>query len=317
VGITTINSRQRLYALSWVILASEGYLALEFNRDYLLSGFNRVQELGFADLDNNGVAITMVGCAGLAFFLGLQETRTWRRWLAFALAAAMTHVVLLSNSRGGMLGLIVAGMASFLLIRKQPSHYMYFFIALLIGIRLAGPPVVERFSTIFAGAEERDASAESRIGLSATCFEMMRGNPLTGIGPGHFRLLSYQYGWPKGKDGHTTWLQVGAEMGVPAMIFLLTFYLMTMARCWNLARSKVLSIAPLGDVGRMAIASLTGYMVAAQFVTMYGVELSYYIALLGAGAVKLADAELSVAAVDRPGENELDPVLAMSWSHNT
>ena len=39
----------------------------------------------------------------------------------------------------------------------------------------------------------------------------------------------------------------------------------------------------------MVIASLVGFMVSAQFVTVYGVELPYYVVLIGAGAIKLAD----------------------------
>ena len=42
------------------------------------------------------------------------------------------------------------------------------------------------------------------------------------------------------------------------------------------------------DVARMVIASLTGFAVSAQFVSLVGLEAPYYVALLGAGALKLA-----------------------------
>jgi hypothetical protein len=38
----------------------------------------------------------------------------------------------------------------------------------------------------------------------------------------------------------------------------------------------------------MVIASLTGFAVSAQFVSLAGLEAPYYVALLGAGALKLS-----------------------------
>jgi hypothetical protein len=49
---------------------------------------------------------------------------------------------------------------------------------------------------------------------------------------------------------------------------------------------------------RMVIASVVGYMVAAQFVTIDGVELPYYITILGAGTLKLIGTPADVLAVD-------------------
>ncbi len=298
VGMTTIHSVQQLKLLAWTIVVSEGYVAYNLNTQYLDGIFNPENQLRFADLDNNGVAITMVCAAGLAFFLGLNEIRPWRRWLAFIAAGLMAHVVLFSNSRGGMVALIISGIVSFCVIRKQPSHYVFFAIALAVTLRLAGPPVWERFSTIFAEPEERDASAESRLQLSATMLRIMAESPTTGIGPGNFMLVSEKYGWTRNKDGHTTWLQVGAENGIPAMLLFLGFYLLTIKYCWSLTRPKNGAPQELADIGRMTIAALAGFMVSAQFVTIYGAELPYYVVLLGACAVKLDDLEFAPQLAD-------------------
>ena len=73
VGITTIHSLRQVKQLAWVILLSEGYLALEFNLWYL-SGFNRLWHYGFGSMDNNCNAIALVTCLGLALFLGFAST---------------------------------------------------------------------------------------------------------------------------------------------------------------------------------------------------------------------------------------------------
>lgn len=308
VGVTLINSLDRLRALAWVLVFSEGYLALEMNRNYF-SGFNSVREIGFATLDNNGIAITMVTAAGLAFFLGLSERRLWARCLGFAAAGLAAHVVLFSNSRGGMVALILSGIVSFILIRKKPSHYVWFLVAVAVGVRLAGPPVIERFSTMFADADERDTSAESRLLLSKTCLQIIRDYPLFGVGPAQFGVVVQNYGWPAGKEAHTTWLQAGAEEGIPGMFFLLSFFLLMIARAWSLMRTRSVALEPLADIARMVIAGLVGYMISAQFVTTHGVELPYYIVLLGAGAVKIApqierEAAVREEAVDGDQETE-------------
>ncbi|HEV3080209.1 MAG TPA: DUF5935 domain-containing protein, partial [Gemmataceae bacterium] len=72
VGITTIDSVQKLKQLAWVIVLSQGYLAYELNMSYY-SGNNRAALEGFGDMDNNCVAISMVSCVALAFFLGLHS----------------------------------------------------------------------------------------------------------------------------------------------------------------------------------------------------------------------------------------------------
>ncbi len=84
VGITLVNSTQRLQQLVWVIVLSQGYVAFEMNLSYF-DGFNRVQELGFGGMDNNSIAIAMVTTIGVAFFLALSEALLWRscsRWRA-------------------------------------------------------------------------------------------------------------------------------------------------------------------------------------------------------------------------------------------
>jgi len=71
VGITTICSVRQLKQLAWVSALSEGYVAFEFNLSYY-HGYNRVYEELFGGMDNNCIAVAMVSCTGLAFFLGLR-----------------------------------------------------------------------------------------------------------------------------------------------------------------------------------------------------------------------------------------------------
>jgi putative inorganic carbon (hco3(-)) transporter len=303
VGITTIDSMAKLKQLAWVIVLSQGYVAYEMNMAYF-DGFNRVHEVGFAGMDNNSLAIAMDACIGLAFFLGLSAERWWQKGLAILCALLMVHVVLLSFSRGGMIALVIMAGVAFLLIPKTVKHYALFAAVVLIGLRLAGAQVTERFQTAFATADERDWSAGSRLDLWRDCLDCTARHPIFGVGPNNWGQVAPEYGWPLGKEAHTLWLQLAAEMGVPGFLFLVLFYGLCVARLWGYVRQGT----PVDDpwvrhFARMVIASIVGFAVSAQFVSLPGLEAPYYIVLIGAGALKLASLPPATeTAQEAPGQ---------------
>jgi hypothetical protein len=66
------------------------------------------------------------------------------------------------------------------------------------------------------------------------------------------------------------------------------FFLTAIWRCWLLLqRTKNDPDAWFADSARMTIASLAGFMVAAQFVSLEALEIPYYVVLLGAGSVTI------------------------------
>ena len=82
---------------------------------------------------------------------------------------------------------------------------------------------------------------------------------------------------------------MSAELGVVGVGWLLTFYLITMKRLWPIARRKDTDIGELHvAVARLTIAAITGFMVSAQFVSLEGLELPYYVTMIGAGTLKLS-----------------------------
>jgi probable O-glycosylation ligase (exosortase A-associated) len=286
VGITIIDSVQKLKLLAWVIMLSQAYVAFELNLIYY-QGYNRLQEEGFAGMDNNSVAIALVTCIWPAFFLGLQTERLWLKAVALAGASMMANAVLFSYSRGGMLALVITGLVSFFLLPKKPRHYIVFAAAVLVLIRLAGSQIVERFWTSFNSEGSRDASAESRLQLWTVCWDLMLKHPF-GLGPSQFGYVASDYGFPTGKLAHSLWLQLGAELGFVGLGFLSLFFGTCMVRLWPVAREKRSVPDPwLRVASRMVLASLVGFAVSAQFVSLTTLEVPYYIALVGAAALKL------------------------------
>jgi probable O-glycosylation ligase (exosortase A-associated) len=289
VGITTITSVRQLKVLAWVILLSQAFPAYELNMTYF-AGYNRLHEEGGGGVDNNGYAISLVSCIGLACFLTWHSERWWQKVVAATCGAFMVHAVLFSFSRGGMLGLIVMATVSFAVMPKGPKEWMAFALALTVGLGLAGKEVRARYGSSFADENgKREGSAESRLFLWAACWDTMLENPVLGVGPDEMPLRMEQYGFIKGKEAHSLWLQTGAELGFPGMFLLLAYYVICIIRLWPIARDKTIVADPwLVYLTRAVVGSLFGFMVSAQFVTCEFLEPPYYVALLGAGVLKLS-----------------------------
>jgi probable O-glycosylation ligase (exosortase A-associated) len=296
VGITTIDSVRKLKQLVWVIILCQGYLALEFNLSYF-GGYNRLQYQGFGPMDNNCNAIALVTCLGLALGTALYDAVWWRKALAFGATALMGHAILFSFSRGGMLGLGVTGLVTFVLMPKQPKHFAVAVLCVLLVARLAGPQVVERFSKSFADESgRRDASAQSRLDLWRDLWDVTNKNPVFGAGPEHWPLLASSYGWTEGKEGHSLWLQMGAELGYPGLGLLIGFYLASGGKLLVVTREVDVPDPWLRNAARMVISALAGFAVSAQFVSVRALEQPYYVALVGAGVLRLCSPPSGEAA---------------------
>lgn len=287
VGITLLDSIQKLKQLAWVILVSHGYVAYELNRDYF-AGFNRLAEVGFGSMDNNCMAITLVSCTGLGIFLCLGAPKLWQKTVAAVCVAFMVHAILFSFSRGGMLGLILVVTISFLLMQRKPIHYACLVLGLGLTLAASGDEVTKRFMSTFASEKERDSSADSRLDMWKICLTVTADNPVLGLGPHHFPVHATSFGLTANKEAHSTWLQLAAEIGVPGSVFLLAFFLSVVFRLWPVKNMSYPVPDPwLHDLARMVIASTVGFVFTAQFVTLPGLEAPYYIVLLGAGALRL------------------------------
>lgn len=286
VGITTIRTTQQLRQLAWVIVLSEGYLAYEFNGSYY-GGSNSLARVGFAGSDNNTVAISLVTCIGMAFFLGFHAKRLWQKGVALCAALLMVNAVMFSFSRGGVLGLAITGGVAFWLIPKTTRHYLGLLLAVLVCLRLAGPEVLSRFGTSFEARKEIDDSATARLKHWKACRISILTKPW-GLGPNQWRTEAPLYGLPR-MEAHSYWLQTWAEEGWPGFFLFVSFYALCILRLWPLAREKIKTSDPwLTYLARMVIAALAGFIVSAQFVSVFGMEVPFYVVLVGAGAIKIA-----------------------------
>jgi hypothetical protein len=300
VGVTTVKTTRELKALIWVMVLLEGYVCWEMNLSYL-QGYNRAEEDGFGSMGRAVFATSLVAMLWPAVALIVDSKRLWQKGIATVAALLIFHTVLLTFSRGGMLGLLLSAVIAFVLLRKRPVHWVGVVLALVIAYRLVGVGVQERFQTTFAAEEDRDDSAASRFKLWRDCLTLAIENPVVGVGPDAFGKIAPRFGWPLGKEGHNLWMQTAAELGFPALFFLALFYLGGIPGLVMLARGhpKTDDERFLTIVAWASVAALVGFMTSAVFVTVSRMEASYYAAMLGVIALKLYPRAAPATAPER------------------
>ncbi|MDO4550096.1 MAG: O-antigen ligase family protein [Planctomycetia bacterium] len=287
IVLTLCNSVFGLKCLVWTIIFGTGFVAYELNMSYF-GGFNRLQMVGFAGMDNNFFAVAMVMGATVSFFTGLAEKNYVLKALAFLSAVLQAHTVLFSMSRGGMLALCVVGAVSFLLLPKTPGNITLFLVAVIIGLALAGPSVRERFFSSFENMEDLDGSAQSRLTSWKNCITVIKEKPVMGVGIQNWaRYARSRFGIFL--EAHSTWLQAAAETGIIGGLLQASFIFACMWKVLAVAFAKI----PLPDpslryYGQMVIAAMCGYVAAAQFVSLYYLEVVYYVCLVGLCCLKIS-----------------------------
>jgi O-antigen ligase len=303
-GVTLIQTWQQVKVLFWVVLGSCAFLAYEANLAYLQH--YDFQHNNFFGLDNNSFSILMVSSFGIALVMGLEEPVLWRRGMFFGIAAAMAHVPMFENSRGGMTGALVAAAAGAAIVPKSLRTWTMMAAAIAVGSVLAGPSVIARYKTSFKERDQLDYSAESRLDLWRDCTIAMCANPIFGIGQEQWGDYATHFGWPKGKEAHSLWFQTAAELGVPGVSFLIGFYLITMWLLWR--GSRLLGIPQFSLLARAIIVGIVGFAASASFVTVEGFELPYYIVLVGACGLKVAYAEAAILDVEATLSRDTDAI---------
>jgi O-antigen ligase len=238
-------------------------------------------------MDNNFFGLSLVTTLGPAIALTLVSRHWWSRLAAAAATALILHTTLLTFSRGAMLGLIAVGVTAFVIMPKKPKYLAALLIVGLVAARLTGPQLLARYGTAFASEEERDGSAESRIVLWMDCLKVIEQYPVLGVGPANWRVIASSFGWPEGKSAHSVWMETAAEVGVPGALALLVFFLSALVKLWPIARQFEIGENRYESAAAAAVVlAIVGFAVSGQFVSAPGLEVPYFVTLVGIGLLK-------------------------------
>lgn len=162
--------------------------------------FQRSQATGIFG-DPNDLAATIV--AGLGMTLTrIVQGKGATKILYLALAGFLIWATLLTNSRGGMLALLLV-VGGFVVI-YVPGKTTALFLAAVLGLGL-----LKSGSSRMSEFDSGEESANSRFWFWDNGVEQLKGKPLTGVGYGMFESVN------GGMTAHNSYVLCFAELGVP------------------------------------------------------------------------------------------------------
>jgi O-antigen ligase len=228
----SIRHVRDLFTLVWGYVVGCGILAFFslfiFGIARTNSGFARLDHLYMYDANDLGV-IMMVGMP--LVMLLLSVSRGSQRWMLISILVAIAATIARSGSRGGFLGFIAVGVGSLLLangvsLSKRIALILIAPIALALGApagywKQMGTVMQPKADYNYSTIDGRKAVAERGIGYMAKY-------PIFGLGMNNFARAECTIS-PKleglSRTGpirctapHNSYVQAGAELGVPGLI---------------------------------------------------------------------------------------------------
>jgi len=196
------------------------------------------------------------------------------------------EVILRCNSRGAFLAMAVAGV--WLLLAARGKARQYAFAGLCLGglaalLMINDEHIIERFSSTFAGLEERDASAQGRLDYWRCAVSMISDHPIGSGAEAAFKskrganYIIHFVDTRKHPDGfravHNGYLDIAASWGVQGF----AMYAAAIFVCWRSIRRVTQSARGTTDykaafLGACLQSALVGQLVVALFLSSFDGE---------------------------------------------
>jgi len=275
--------------LTWFIAAmvvAQGWNAFNVNELYYQSGVN-VRYFSWNFLDNNTYSISTVPIMAMSFAVMVAARKRWMVIVAGVAFLLQMHQLMILESRGTMIGaLFLCALGFYFMPRTQQSLGLAAAGVVAGGI-LAGPSVVEEFTSSFESSDQLDSSAESRFELWRAGGRITADYPLLGVGPwaGEVYVPRYYHGRldRDRKALHNLFFEVATGAGLPAAAMYLAFFFLPWMEHYRIWRRERNGFPEWFTVANLAtLAGIPGYWVASMFSSGALIEPPY---LLVGGAI--------------------------------
>ncbi len=272
--VNVITTRRRLaIVLAVAVLASLAPSIGAVNRWRdgidLLDGY-RARWLGVY-LDPNHLAMSLVAVVPIAVAL-LLHSRSWALRIASAAAGGLAvAAIVLTHSRGGAVGLLIA-MVLWALSAAEKIKALALTAAMAMALAVFAPSSFWTRTESIAAYEE-DASAQGRVWAWEVAAAINQDRPLTGAGGGAFRFAWPHYAPPEARGialvAHNVFLAQLGELGWVGLLLFVAFVSSCLAgafaasgdgRAGPLARAVA-----AGFAGYIVCSMLSGYVLSAHF----------------------------------------------------
>jgi O-antigen ligase len=243
--VVLIRDLKDLRRVIWVLIIGTSFLSLlgiarsvTGSTPGLLEGFSQVVN---EVVDEEVVGFRIAGPLGDANFFGqflvlvfpfaLERAFRARVWIPRVTAALATLLiagaVVLTYSRGALIGLVVATVVALVFIRPALRTVLVALFVSALVLFLTPSQYFDRIGSLVqvlqigSGTGVQDPSLQGRLGEMVVGMEMFHDYPVTGVGPGNYPSRYVEYSSGIGIDyrlelrqPHSLPIEVAAELGI-------------------------------------------------------------------------------------------------------
>jgi len=225
--------------------------------DYVEDG--RIRYIGFFRDPNDLGVFFMMNIPFALYFT--KHSNFFGKLLGIGFLCALFYGIYMTNSRGTMLA-VVGMIGLYTLIRYGGTK------AIVAGLTIA--PLVLFVASTFRAISSQEASAKGRLWAWWDGLEMLKANPVFGVGSNNFTEHH-------GRVAHNTYIQMAAELGLSGYLLWVTILLLTLLMGFSIIiYVKNLPTAELTDKLKAEAAlsitcfySLAGFAMTAFFLTRH------------------------------------------------
>ncbi len=276
LALSERNLKITLYLMTilTVFMALQGikqyYTGVGIAGQTLIEG--RIRGIGIFS-DPNDLALTFLIVLPFAFFTLIDSRNLMVKTTAVIAMAVLVYALYLTNSRGGFLSF---GMLVFLLFVRR--------FGLIPGLA-AGAAM---FFVMFAFGPSRmselspeEASAYGRIEAWGRGLEMLRANPLFGVGQGRFMDFHF-------RTAHNSFVLCASELGLFGFYSWLTLLLISMKNMFFVSReARANGMRENAVIADSIFFAFVGFLTAAFFLSRTYNDLLYVLVGLSAAATQV------------------------------
>jgi O-antigen ligase len=287
VIVNTINTERRFGFFIFFLLGCYMLFPARGSFVNFIVGENVMGRLVWNNVYHNPNDLGVLSLLALGVALAVLATSTVRRVarIGAAISAAILIVVIvMTKSRGVLLGLIVGmGPAALRLVFSKSRRLIYVIIGAIALLLLVPTSTWDRYtgmgkltSTDTLAEADPEGSAAERWEIQKSAWKIFASNPLTGVGLGNFSVANLRYLPRLGlKDTHNTYLNLATELGLPGLLLWLALVYSVMKATRN-ARVKW-GTAALGIEYIWIERATLGFLVAGFVGTYWGLTFLYLV----------------------------------------
>ena len=268
IMVNTLRTRLRLKGLMWLtvsvgVMLSYQALVLYQKGEFKTEGYRVSVDFGGMFGNPNDMALHLVIATPIALLLGVVAKNKLIKLLYFSSAVIMVAANIVTQSRGGFLGLVAVGAVLVWKLGRKDRLKAIIVSSTVVSLLIALAPgnYGIRLLSIFIPGLDRAGSADQRRELLIQSFWVTLRNP-QGIGYGNFPVVGLD-----NKETHNAFTQVSSELGWLAFAAYLILMISPLRKLGAIER-QMFARADFSWIYYMSIgiqASIVGYMVSSFF----------------------------------------------------